>query len=70
MFVFVHYIAGVYLDFHCKVVTLGNRKKVPNSNHLCFICYGSSGQASRPICFGGDLSCYFRNPDQLNNNFK
>lgn len=51
MFVFVHYIAGVYLDFHRKDSPLANgEKKVPNSNRRFLIWYGSSGQASRSVC--------------------
>lgn len=71
MFVFVHYIAGVYLDFHRKDFTLGNRKKW-SQIQIILVLYGVDhlDRLAGLFVFGEDLWCYFRNPDQLNNSFK
>lgn len=56
MFVFVHYITGVYLDFHCKDFTLGNRKKW-SQIQIILLLYGVDhlDELAGLFVFGEDL---------------
>lgn len=57
MFVFVHYIAGVYLDFHHNDLTLGKRGEKRSQIPVILVSYGMDHlvKLSGLIVFGEDL---------------